>query len=251
MRKIMVIGIAIVSLALVARAGDPWKDRPFDQWDEKDLHKIMFDSPWAQIVQVDATSWRTPMGTTQPIGRQGAGSDIGGAVGGSDIKSSNLQGEQPAVDQTHPQTANFLIRWASSRVEREAAVRKAILSGRLDKASAEKFLAQEPTDYEIVVAGQDMTPFETIDEGTLGKNTYVKAKKSKEKVAPSKVQIQRDPATKRVTAVLFVFSKNSPGGEPIISPAEKDVVFNCAVGQVTLKYDFEIQRMTYKQGRDL
>jgi hypothetical protein len=251
MRKFVVIGIAIVSLAIVARAGDPWKDKTFDQWDAKDLHKIMFDSPWAQIVQVDATSWRAPLGMTQPVGRQSAGSDIGGAVGGSDIKTSSLQGEGPAVDQTKAPTAQFLIRWASSRVEREAAVRNAVLSGRMDNASAEKFLAKDPSDYEIVIAGQDMTPFEAVDESTLGNNTFVKGKKSKERVAPSKVQIQRDPTTKKVTGVLFVFSKNSPGGEPVISPAEKDVLFTCVVGQVTLKYNFEVQRMTYKQGRDL
>ena len=55
MRKISLIAAGCMALAVAVWAsGDPWKDKPYQQWDAKDLQKIFQDSPWAHIVRVDA-----------------------------------------------------------------------------------------------------------------------------------------------------------------------------------------------------
>src|ERR1700732_3783677 len=57
-RKAILIGSTLVVLAAVVFAGnDPWKAKPYQQWDEKDVRKILGDSPWSKVIQVDAT-WK-------------------------------------------------------------------------------------------------------------------------------------------------------------------------------------------------
>ncbi len=57
MRTKLMAGIAFLLLAAMAYAGDPWKDKSYDQWTQADLETVMFRSPWAQTVQVE-TSWK-------------------------------------------------------------------------------------------------------------------------------------------------------------------------------------------------
>ena len=58
MRKISLIAIGCIALAVAVWAsGDPWKDKPYQQWDSKDLQRIFQDSPWSHVVRVDAPWW--------------------------------------------------------------------------------------------------------------------------------------------------------------------------------------------------
>src|SRR5579862_4582651 len=74
MRKAILSALAEALLAAICWAGgDPWKDKPYAQWDDKDVQKVMSSSPWARIVPVTA-SWAPASG----------GSDAGGgSYGGS------------------------------------------------------------------------------------------------------------------------------------------------------------------------
>src|SRR5215470_250614 len=53
-------GIALLfSLPLLVSAvlakDEPWKGKPYDQWDKKDVQRIFTDSPWARVVTVTRT----------------------------------------------------------------------------------------------------------------------------------------------------------------------------------------------------
>ena len=55
MRKAILMSSAIIILATLAFAGtDVWKAKPYQQWDQKDISKILGDSPWSKMVQVEA-----------------------------------------------------------------------------------------------------------------------------------------------------------------------------------------------------
>ena len=55
MRKAILMSSAIIVLAALAFAGtEVWKAKPYQQWDQKDVSKILGDSPWSKIVQVEA-----------------------------------------------------------------------------------------------------------------------------------------------------------------------------------------------------
>src|ERR1700690_3812653 len=55
MRKTFLVAAGCMALAVAIWASnDPWKDKPYQQWDAKDLQRIFQDSPWSHLVRVDA-----------------------------------------------------------------------------------------------------------------------------------------------------------------------------------------------------
>ena len=260
MSKPILVGIAILSVAVAAWAGDPWKSKPYQQWDEKDVQKIMFDSPWAQVVTVDA-NWRGAAQLQQSAapnqvpqeqsGGYGAGGMGGRSSGGGMAGNQSQPGENAGMQAMQGPQARFLVRWVSARVIREATVRDAVLSGKMQEADAQKALAEPVTEYQVLVVGPDMRPFTGVDENTLAADAYLKAKKSKEKIAVSRVEIQRDSNGQKIVAVLFAFPKKSANGEATIGTGEKGVEFECHVQKLSLKASFDPQKMADQQGTDL
>jgi hypothetical protein len=252
MRKHILSGMGVLLVALVAWAGgDPWKEKPYQQWDEKEVRRVLTDSPWAKLVRVNA-SWKGGSSEGQEAGERPAarpqpqgGMSRGYPSGGGTQPGAGESGESQA-----PQAA-FLVRWNSSRAVRGAAYRSAILSGQMKQAEVEKLMAQPSADYEVLVTGPDMTPFAGADEDALKGAAFLQAKRSKQKVAASRVQIQRAPDGKGVSAVLFSFPKKAENGEAEIVPDEKNVEFVMALPNFSLRSSFDPQKMADKQGQDL
>jgi hypothetical protein len=264
MRKAILVSSAVLIVAaLVFAGGDPWKSKPYQQWDDKDIQKILQDSPWAKVVQVDA-SWRNTKlnsndDSAQPavpaVAAPASGGKMGGMGGGSSMGGQSPAPSAPAagnVESSGPSSqATFAVRWVSSRTIQRAAARKSELAGQLKPEDAEKQLAQSPDFYEIVVGGPDMRPFQSADEDTLKTSAYLTERKTKQKISPTKVEVSRSTDGKKVQVVAFIFSKKSANGEPTIADDEKDVDFNCFVGGAKIHTSFDIPKMQDTQGRDL
>ena len=108
-----------------------------------------------------------------------------------------------------------------------------------------------PADYEVVILGEDMTPFRKTDENTLMQKTYIRPKKSKLKLFATKVEFERNPDGKSIGAVVFVFPKQTSTGEAVVAPDEKGVEFSCETPETRIQTNFELQKMAGKQGADL
>src|SRR5580704_11005578 len=55
LRKVFLsVCVALLLAALVWAGDDPWKAKPYQQWDAKDVRKVLDASPWARNVQVAA-----------------------------------------------------------------------------------------------------------------------------------------------------------------------------------------------------
>src|ERR1700751_1695907 len=82
MRKVMIGSFAVFAIAALAlAASDPWKSKSYQQWDEKDVKKVLDDSPWAKVTQVDAT-WQKGGSASAPSSGLPQGSSAGAAPGG-------------------------------------------------------------------------------------------------------------------------------------------------------------------------
>jgi len=251
MRTKLITGIAVLLVAVMAYAGDPWKDKTYDQWNQADVENVMFRSPWAQMVQVQ-TSWKKDVmsSDTNRVGSERAPSGAGSVGGTSQAATGDPNNPSSAASsRTMGPSTTFVIRWSSALVERQALSRNAVLTGQMTQADAEKALAEPQDDYQVYVGGQDMTPFQSATEDSLKASTYLKLKKAKEKIAPSKVELYRDG--NKVVAVLFSFPKKAPNGAPTIGPDEKGIQFSCTVMKANIHADFEPQHMVAKQGEDL
>jgi hypothetical protein len=242
------VGLVIVTWA----GGDPWKSKPYQQWDSKDISRIVNDSPWAKVVHVDAPWKNAPGGNDQPGGVPVGGVRPSTGMVGMGAQPSSAPPDPGGNGQNSqiPQAA-FLIRWVSSRTIREAVLRSSVLSGKTKEGDAEKELAVPTDTYQVFVAGPDMKPFAGIDDDELKRGTLLLARKTKQKIAPSAVQIERTADGAGVQAIVFSFPKKSQTGESTIAADEKSVDFTCVAGPARIQAAFDISKMDDAHGRDL
>lgn len=243
-RPALVLLAVLLSLG-VARAGDPWKEKAYREWNEKDVKKVLTDSPWARTVHVNA------------VWKQGGSADderalsTGGLrVGETGAAPRGAGGPRSAEEPPIPQ-ALFHIRWVSAQTIRQAMARSAVLSGKVGAEEADRFWERRSEQHVIAIVGQDMRPFARVHEDSLKSATYLIVKSSRQKLAPSRVEIHRAPDGTTVTAVAFSFARTSPSGEELIGPDEKDLEFSCEANRVLFKTNFNVQKMTGKNGLDL
>ena len=232
--------MAAYLLAASVWAGDPWKDKAYKQWDEKDIRKVMTESPWVRAVQVENTWGDASVVKAPTLGASGTAAS-------SDPRDI-ARGATP-ITGTLPE-AVFVLHWASSRTIRRAQARRAILRG-IQEADAEKFLAQDLAEYQVVVLGADMTPFAKVEEKELKQKSYLGLRRAKTRLLPERIQIERTPDGAKVVAVHFYFAKKTEAGQATFSADERGADFVCQAGKIALKTNFDFQRMTDNQGLDL
>jgi hypothetical protein len=239
-------------------AGDPWKEKPYAQWDDKDIQRVLSSSPWSRSVTVVAAwqpaNYDTPAESPRPSTQQSSSSGGGGGMGGAG-KGGPGGGAAPssaaASTATIPQ-AEFAVYWMSSRTMREALGRRQVLHAGKDAADVETYVNQPMSEYEIVVQGRDMAPFVNNDEKFFQSNAYLEIKKTKDKVPPSHVTFEHaSNAGNAVSAALFFFPKKTPAGENVIAPDEKSAQFTVSLGKSTLRADFDPRKMEDQKGPDL
>jgi len=234
-RTLLLVVASLFAIALWA--SDPWKDKSYKDWDQKDVRQIMNESPWAKKIEIKGRG-----GLEAPEGAPTAG----GASGASEEKEGP-EGE----DDEDKGEVTFVVRWISSRTLREASARSQVLQGRIAQTEIEKHIPPESDDYQLVVVGSNMTMFQKTDESALQSKSYLAAKKSKQKIAPSQVEIVRARDGKKIGAIVFHFPKKTKSGEPMIADDEKELNFVARAGTVEIKTGFDLQKMVDKQGKDL
>ncbi|HUJ32255.1 MAG TPA: hypothetical protein VLY23_13305 [Candidatus Acidoferrum sp.] len=264
MRKAILGSFAVLAVAaLVWASSDPWKDKPYQQWDQKDVQHVLSNSPWAKTVQVDAKSSGADLQASQgglPQGSSAGGGSMGGGGGRPGGGGGGMGGSQPPeagggaggsdMGGGVPQIV-LSVRWLSSRTMREAFLRGAVLSGSMKEEDAEKQAAQPVDTYQVIIAGPNMTPFRSIEENAIKEKATLTTKKDKQKIEAAKVDIQRSPDGQTIRSIVIFFPKKSATGEATIAADEKGAEFSLAVAGVSIKTGFDFSKMYDAQGRDL
>lgn len=223
----------VTSLALAA--DPPWKGKPYQQWDDKDIQRVFSDSPWTRISTI-TRSWR-------PISEK---DDIPNGVLDGGVRKLPTDTAH-ATESTVGGELNVNIFWASSRVMRAASARRSVLHGG-QSVDVDAYAAQPQEEYQIVIQSADMAPFSRHDEKFFQENSYLEVRRTKLKTPPSHVVYQRDEKGQLVTTAIFFFPKKTASGEPTIGPDEKSVEFNCKLESTNLRVTFEPQKMVDNQG---
>jgi hypothetical protein len=243
-----------VLVGLVWASGDPWKSKPYQQWDMNDIKKIFGDSPWVKVVQTDV-SWKPSTTASSELPSGGDLKSPGQQKSNAGQGQQGQPGSTGQQDQTEPGSppviANFFVRWISSRTLREAGYRSSVLDGKLKEDEAEKQLAQNPDTYQLYLGGPDMTPFQSLDEKTLQGDATLMGKKAKQKLTPSKVEFVRSADGKTLQGIVFSFPRQGSDGKPTIPSTEKSAEFSCVVGKVKLQTSFDLSKMEDTKGLDL
>jgi hypothetical protein len=239
----LVAAVALIVLAGLAIAGNaPWISKPYQQWDDKDIAAILKDSPWARSVTVEQT-WK-PLNPA----------DVnGGASAGTLGASSHGAGVLPAEhddDLTRGPDEPFLVYWASSRTLRAALARRAVLHAGSDAKQAEDYVNAPQEEYQVLVQGADMAPFQRLDEKAYASMAWLQVKPSKDKIMPTHVTYTRDAANV-VNGAIFFFAKKRADGSPLFAAQSKTADFSCKMGASTIHASFDLSRMQDQKGQDL
>ncbi|HTV60912.1 MAG TPA: hypothetical protein VMJ93_18710 [Verrucomicrobiae bacterium] len=251
MKRAVLAGlVALGIVAVVWAGGDPWKNKPADQWTEQDINDILLNSPWSKPNLQVAGAWH-PSGMTEESGNPtmpGGSSDMSHVSAGA---TSDANGGLEKQDAAAARQATYSIFWWSSRTIRAASMRRAVLKGTMTQADMDKDIAVVPDDIMILVQGSNMQLFQHRGEQAFEKEAYLEIKKSKEKVYPSKVNFLKPGDGQSVTGAIFFFPRKGANGEPTVSPDEKEVDFYLFLGGSKILTYFDPRKMVDSKGEDL
>jgi hypothetical protein len=222
-------------------AGDkPWKTKPYQQWDEKEIQTILTESPWVRVTPIQRT-WL-------PVAEKDVAPDpqIGGGV--RQMPAPGTSANTVRTGEESLRELNVQIFWQSSRVMRAATAREAVLHGQT--VDVDKYASQPQSEYQIILRMEDMTPFVQHDEKFFQDNAFLQTKKSKEKTSPTHVVYEKN-AKGSVRDAVFFFPKTTSSGAPTIAGDEKEVQFSCKIGDQTVRVGFRPQEMVDQSGPDL
>ncbi len=247
-KTFLILGVGLVaSIGLLA--ADFWAAKPFTEWSDKDLQKMLSNSPWAHAVPISmggrgaGTGGRGGRGGSNGMGEvssAGGGESIGGA--GAANRRGAVSGDEGTPGSGNTPAVNVLVRWQSA-----LPVKQAILKGKysIEAASSEeakKFLAQEEPFYVIMVHNPVPGGRGGGGAGVDGAKEMIKSattlrRKGKDPMYPEKVEIV--PRQGGLDIFLMFPKKDA------ITEDDKDVefVFQTQMGEV--KQRFKLKEMMF------
>jgi hypothetical protein len=176
MKNKIAITLSLV-FALAAVGGAQKKMKPWTEWSEKDINKILNDSAWGQT-QTEANTSEMFYSPTQ------SGGNPPDSSGGS---GANNRAAQGALNQAT--YINYRIRLLTAKPIRQALARRAQIQNP-QLAERLKAFAEQQTDEYVVVAvdydstdrrlsGPSMQIFNSVNTASLKNNTYLENKDGK------------------------------------------------------------------------
>ena len=253
MRKPLFAFFSFLLLAAIAAADEPWLDKSYRNWNQKDVHKILNDSPWAQNVQASAPWLRRT--TVGQFGSRRPGDTKPGETDyptdtASDASQPYEHGHAPGAGIANAPLASFLVRWGSAKTMRAAEARDAILRGRMQPSEAEESLKEQPSEYDLALVVNPSVGLPEHNEYKLQESAHLRGKRMKSDVPASRAQIEESADGKSIQ-VHFYFPKQNGEGNPSLSPDETQIEFECSVAGANIRATVQPQKMRTEAGSDL
>ena len=215
------IAIAIVWLAVCAvlTAADFWEEKELTDWSDRDVQRMMSNSPWAKRITVvfprpPRAAINDSVGGAQAAGRGGFGGRGGDALGGR-------------------QQSRLVVQWRSALPMRQAIVRGRIGEGGALDSAGRQLLAQVPTAYFVVVSGLPR-PFARLDPAALMAETRLE-RRGKPPILPIQASAQPEG---NGAALVYLFPRDDA-----ITLADDEVEFVTEVAEASIKRKFELEDM--------
>jgi len=225
------IGLLLV-FALYMLAADFWK-KPFMEWSDKDLAKMMTDSPWAKSASVSMGGRPPSAGGPDGGGGFGHGGLPGGPQGGGGSEIG------PGAQGMSGPSFEVVARWQTALPIREAFVRLKYGAEADKSADANKILAEQERPYEIVLSGPlgAFLPGKPEDSARALSEVSLLSSRKTGAIKPSQIEVGKPG---RSMDVLFVFPRSMP-----FTNDDQEVEFTTKLGQSNLRYKFKLKDMVF------
>ena len=251
MSRILLRSMAIASLSAAALwAADFWESKSYTEWSEKEVGKLMTNSPWSQKVTVYMSGGRGGAGGGGGFGgaggggRPGSGGRGGGGIGGAGGsrggggRDGGGRGGGDFGGAGAAPSMSLFVRWVSSIPVKQAMVRSKYGDEAATARESIDYLARQESHYIVAVVGlpRRMSGFVQRNPDALKENTMLKRKK-KEPINPDDVQTQ---ANERTANFFFMFPKTDA-----ITVDDKDVEFIMKTQRFEVKRKFKLKNMVF------
>lgn len=222
-RKILGPALFTLVLGATAFAADFWLSKPYAEWSEKEVLKLLSNSPWAKPIDISVRSRKDTqagLSADERFGQEGASS-------------------------TRVLKATLV--W-NGRTVRMAQVRQKQIKGVAADAEKDKAFIDGPDkDFYVFVLQarefQEMTEM-TPEQFVAGTKLVIGGKKSQKTAVPQKVEL---PSEAKGSVAVFFFPRE---GNPITTD-DKEVTFITNVGDKELSHGFDLADMMSDSNLDL
>jgi hypothetical protein len=233
------VSAALLLSALTLCAADVWIAKPYTAWNDKDIRKIMTDSPWSRSVSVtldfipDGSFLRGRGSIPAPIGPGVA--ETGGGLGVG--QSTPAPGAPPpATVPTGPPKTTLIVRWQSA-----AAVQQALVKAQYgDKAGtspeAQKRLEPNAAYYVIAVGNLPVSqkPRDSAARTALLAMTTLAVNGKDDPIAAKDVVYVGEG----MIEARFLFPRDF-----VLTADDKEVEFATLFGKAAVKAKFNLKNM--------
>ena len=225
---------AFVLLAVCLYAAEPWQSKPFADWSDKDVQKVLNNSPWSRTANVPAPQAMTTGGGIDPTGSTRNANPMTNNGGRTGALGGGLGPTDPGFDLSR--TIPLIVRWQSALPIKHALARVNYKAGDTTPPDVQKFL-EEGSAYVIDVTGipptADMNNLNQMKAAILSVTNLSAKSKS---LRPFDMIVA--PAN---AGVYFVFRKTTP-----FDADDKEVDFTTKLGSMEIKSRFRLKDMQYE-----
>ena len=228
MRRTLAGTFGVWLLASVAlAAADFWEEKDFTTWSDKEVEKMLNDSPWSQGVRIAVGSLSEAPEFRMPQGNIPAPPDCGG-------------GQFDRI-----QRFKVTLTWSSALPIRQAQVRLAIGRDAPIPPESQAALEQEQSFYAVTMHGLPPRFAFLATMGDALKAGAMLKRKDAQPIAPEDVRLFRVAADQSLQLV-FLFPRTDP-----VTLDHEEVEFVAGLGVTDLKKKFKLEDMVYGGGLEL
>jgi hypothetical protein len=202
-------------------AADFWETKDFLTWTDKEVEKIITDSPWAQKVNVVIQSGPAVPTSTGPLRGEGGATDDGGGRGG--------RGGGGGVQQLR-----LTMTWRSSLPIKQAVVRGSVGQGGIVNTPTQAVLDQKETFYVVTISG---VPRNYTRQTANLKDVTVIRRDKKPDIVVTDVRVEQDQGN---LLLGFFFPRTDA-----ITMDDKEVEVFTKLGEVEIKKKFKPKDMMF------
>lgn len=214
------LGLAGMLLALTPlMAADFWEEKKFTEWNDRQVRRILEDSPWAHPVSV--------------------GDDRGaGGAGMADARNRASRGGTSTAPAAPP-TVTAILRWHTALPVKQAVARMRFGAEAGTSAEAAKLLARQEDRYVLGVAGLPAGLLQ--DDAAAVKKGIVLKLKNKPPIPVADVQGER----KGNRVNLFLIFPKGQDGSPLIEASDGEVEVEIRLESERISRKFKLKDMMF------
>ena len=242
MKKLSLLPLA----ALCLYAADFWTAKPFTEWSDKEVEKLIRDSPWAKQSNFELG----PGGRGPAKGGGGLSSGIkdaagtppdedGAAAGGGGGRGGRGGGPQGGAGAEAPPvaTAPVMMRWVTALPIKQAMMKRQFGAEVNTSAEAKKSLERVEQSYVLYVATTPQAARGLAQAKEALMMTTSLNIKGKQSIHPMDIQFGNQPGA---AEVYMIFPRTAE-----ITADDKELEFVTKLGGMNVKYRFKLKDMVY------